>query len=148
MIFRNLLLFVAEKTSTRFLMQIGCNRHQIPAESQELVPQTSKSLESSGCLFVCLLLVCSGDLQLAVPVELGIRGFHGIDSWFCMCVSPLRLSQKISQGKSQHSSLQGWNSGALLDEDTELTFLTTIPSNTDPDLDSNAASPSFICGRS
>lgn len=41
-------------------MQIGYNRHQIPAESQDLVPQTSKSLESSGCLFVCLLPVCFG----------------------------------------------------------------------------------------
>lgn len=36
-------------------MQIGYNGHQIAAKSQDLVSQASQSLESSGCLFVCLL---------------------------------------------------------------------------------------------
>lgn len=36
--------------------------------------------------------------------------------------------------------LQGPNSGILFDKETELTFLTAIPPNRNPDLDSNAAS--------
>lgn len=88
-------VLVAEKgNSTRFLMQIGDNRHQIPAKSQDLVPQTSKSLESSGCLFVC-----SSDLQLVVPVELGISGFHRTDSWLCMCVSSEVIPKDIPREK-------------------------------------------------
>lgn len=91
-------VLVAEKISTGFLMQIGYYRYQIPAESQDLLLQTSKSLESSGCLFVCLLLVCSSDLHL-VPVELGISAFHGTDSWFCVCVSTEVIPKDIPREK-------------------------------------------------